>query len=310
MAVGMISALMAAIMALTAWDIKRVLAYSTVSQLGFMVFAIGAGNVYASQFHLLSHSVFKALLFLGAGAVIHNIGTRDMHEMGGVGKKMPFVQWVFIIGALALAGIPPLNGFWSKELILEAGLNSGLTWMYVVMVGVAGLTALYTIRLVYLVFFGEPRSEYNAHPTGAAMKVALAPLAFGAVTTWLLTGPFSQLLGETTLPSLKIESLDLTALFHDVLSVPTLIALAVIALGIILWLIRDRLTGITHALEWLRKASVDSFGFEWINGVIVKGTQGLGEALRVTQTGVLNWNVVGVLATLIVLFVIYALLGA
>ena len=306
MAVGMISALLAAIMALTAWDIKRVLAYSTISQLGYMVYAIGAGNVYASQFHLLSHSVFKALLFLGAGAVIHNIGTRDMHEMGGVGRKMPFVQWVFIIGALALAGIPIFNGFWSKELILEAGLQGGPTWMYVVMLAVAGLTALYTIRLVYLVFYGEPRSEYHVHPTGTAMKVALAPLAFGAFTTWLLAGQFSQLLDESTLPFHKIEPFGLPEMFHEVLSIPTLIALAVIALGVVLWLIRDRLAGLTHALEWLRKASVNSFGFEWVNRAIVKGTQATGEGLRVTQTGVLGWNVLAILVTIILLFAIYA----
>lgn len=306
MAVGMISALLAAIMALTAWDIKRVLAYSTISQLGYMVYAIGAGNVYASQFHLLSHSVFKALLFLGAGAVIHNIGTRDMHEMGGVGRKMPFVQWVFIIGALALAGIPIFNGFWSKELILEAGLQGGPTWMYVVMLAVAGLTALYTIRLVYLVFYGEPRSEYHVHPTGTAMKVALAPLAFGAFTTWLLAGQFSQLLDESTLPFHKIEPFGLPEMFHEVLSIPTLIALAVIALGVVLWLIRDRLAGLTHALEWLRKASVNNFGFEWVNRAIVKGTQATGEGLRVTQTGVLGWNVLAILVTIILLFAIYA----
>ncbi len=125
MLVGMISALMAAVMALVATDLKRVLAYSTVSQLGYMVYAVGAGGLFASQFHLLSHAIFKALLFLSAGAVIHAVGTRDMREMGGLGKQMPVVRAVFVIGALALAGIPILNGFWSKELVLEAGLSGG-----------------------------------------------------------------------------------------------------------------------------------------------------------------------------------------
>ena len=92
MVVGMLSALLAAIMALVSNDLKRVLAYSTVSQLGYMVYAVGAGSVFASQFHLFSHSIFKALLFLAAGAVIHSIGTRDMTAMGGVGKNLPFVQ--------------------------------------------------------------------------------------------------------------------------------------------------------------------------------------------------------------------------
>ncbi len=307
MAVGMLSALLAAIMALTATDLKRVLAYSTVSQLGYMVYAIGAGNVYASQFHLLSHSVFKALLFLAAGAVIHNIGTRDMLKMGGVGKQMPFVKWVFIIGALALAGIPIFNGFWSKELILEAGLKGGPAWMYGVMVAVAGLTALYTIRCVWMVFYGEPRSDYHAHATGLAMKVALAPLAFGAVTTWLLAGRFSLLLGEHTLPFNKIEPFGLGELIKEVVSWPTLLALVVIAIGVLLWWQREKLSGLTSSLEGLRKVSVNSFGFEAINRAIVGVTQTSAEGLRVTQTGVLSWNVVGILLTVIVLFVIFAL---
>ena len=145
-------------MALVANDLKRVLAYSTISQLGYMVYAVGAGGIFASQFHLFSHAVFKALLFLGAGAVIHAVGTRDMRKMGGLGKKMPFVRTVFVIGALALAGLPILNGFWSKELVLEDGLDEGPIWAYIVMLFGAGLTALYTFRMVWLVFFGKPRS--------------------------------------------------------------------------------------------------------------------------------------------------------
>src|SRR5512141_2266758 len=121
-----------------------------------MVFAVGAGGVFASPFHLLSHSIFKALLFLSAGAVIHSVGTRDMRKMGGLGKQMPVVRAVFVIGALALAGIPILNGFWSKELVLESGLAGGPAWMFGVMVFSAGLTALYTFRCVSMVFYGEP----------------------------------------------------------------------------------------------------------------------------------------------------------
>src|SRR5512146_1633846 len=147
MVVCMITALMPAVMALVGNDLKRVLAYSTVSQLGFMVYAIGAGGLFASQFHLLSHAVFKALLFLCAGAVIHSVHTRDMREMGGLGKHMPLVRTTMIIGALALAGIPIVNGFWSKELVLEAGFEGGPIWAYAVMVIGAGLTALYTFRL-------------------------------------------------------------------------------------------------------------------------------------------------------------------
>ena len=307
MIVGMLSALLAAIMALTSTDLKRVLAYSTVSQLGYMFYAVGAGSVFASQFHLFSHSFFKALLFLGAGAVIHSVGTRDMTKMGGVGKHMPFVKWTFIIGALALSGIPILNGFWSKELVLEAGLAGGPGWVYGIMVLVAGLTALYTIRCVWMTFFGEARSDYHAHKVEAAMKVALAPLAIAAVTSWLAVESFSKLLGESSLPFHGIETLSLSEMFHEVLSIPTLVALVVIALGIGLWFLRSKLTGLVDGLKSLRWVADNSFGFEAINSAVVRITNSVAEALRGTQTGLLNWNVLGIMAALIILCTILVL---
>jgi len=309
MVVGMLSALLAAIMALTSMDLKRVLAYSTVSQLGYMVYAVGAGSVFASQFHLFSHSIFKALLFLAAGSVIHSIGTRDMAAMGGVGKKLPFVQWVFIIGALALSGIPILNGFWSKEIILEAGLAGGPAWIYAIMVLVAGLTALYTIRCVWLVFLGEARTEYHAHKVEFAMKAALLPLALAAIVSWLAVGRFSALLGEHSLPFHGIESIGLGELFHEVVSIPTLVALVVVALGLLLWLGRGKMGAFIEGLKNLRWASEKSFGFEAINGAVVNITNSVAEALRGTQTGILNWNVLGILAALVIL-VILIILGA
>ncbi|HPV08164.1 MAG TPA: NADH-quinone oxidoreductase subunit L, partial [Aggregatilineales bacterium] len=194
--VGALTALLAAIMAIVSNDLKEVLAYSTVSQLGYMVYGIGVGGVLAAQFHLLSHAVFKALLFLGAGAVIHALGTRDMRRMGGLGKEMPLVRAVFVVGALALAGIPPIfNGFWSKDMILEAGAEGGPTWAYIIMLAVAGLTALYCARMVWMVFYGERRSTAHVHDAPTAMRVALIPLAIGTVTTWLLIGPFGRLFG-------------------------------------------------------------------------------------------------------------------
>ncbi len=303
MIVGMLSALMAALMALVANDLKRVLAYSTVSQLGYMVYAVGAGGILASQFHLFSHSVFKALLFLAAGAVIHSVGTRDMREMGGLGKELPFARIVFIIGALALAGIPIFNGFWSKELILEAGLERGNPiWIYVVMLIVAGLTALYTARCVWMVFYGEKKLELPVHPLGRNMKIALAPLAFGAITTWLLIGPFSKMM-STSLPIHSINEINLSQLFKHVLLAPaTWIALAIIALGIMTWVGRAALSGIQQALQPVARAAQASFGFEKINKLIVDATQGLGESLRATQTGKLNWNVLYILVALVVVF--------
>jgi NADH-quinone oxidoreductase subunit L len=309
MLVGMISAFMAAIMALVATDLKRVLAYSTVSQLGYMVYAVGAGGLFASQFHLLSHSVFKALLFLGAGAIIHSVGTRDMRQMGGLGKQMPFVRFVFIIGALALAGVPILNGFWSKELVLEAGLQNGPVWMYAFMLLGAGLTACYTFRMVWMVFYGEPHSEKHVHDAGTAMKVALAPLALGTLLTWLLAGPFGSLLKET-LPYHEIDALPTLAVLEEVIAAPaTWLALAVIALGFIAWWQRQRLAGLVRALQGVAWAAASSFGFEAINRGVVRATQDSAESLRVTQTGLLNWNVLGMLAGLVAVLVAL-LLGA
>ena len=309
MAVGMITALMAALMALVANDLKRVLAYSTVSQLGYMVYAVGTGGIFASQFHLFSHSIFKALLFLGAGAVIHAVGTRDMRQMGGLGKQMPFTRFVFIIGALALAGLPILNGFWSKELILESGLANGPMWMYVIMVISAGLTAFYTFRMVYMVFYGKPASEKHVHDAGPAMKVALVPLAIGAVISFLAAGYFSHLLSETTLPYHGVEALPLLTILEEVFTWPTLIALAVVTLGLIAWWQREKLVWLGKALKPVGWAAENSFGFEAINKCIVRCTQGIAEALRVTQTGSLAWNVIGILAGLILVLAILAIGG-
>jgi len=305
MLVGMISALMAALMASVSNDLKRVLAYSTVSQLGYMVYAIGAGGILSSQFHLFSHSVFKALLFLAAGGIIHSVGTRDMRKMGGLGKELPFARIVFIVGALALAGIPIFNGFWSKELILEAGLEHGNPiWIYVIMLLVAGITALYTVRCVWMVFYGEKKFADHVHPIGRNMKIAMTPLAIGALSTWLLISQFSSLMSKT-LPKHAIEPIDLPTLFnHIVLTPATWIALAIIALGIMTWFGRESLSGFQKAFKPIVVVSESGFGFEVINKCIVETTKGIGEKLRATQTGKLNWNVFYILIALVVVFAV------
>jgi NADH-quinone oxidoreductase subunit L len=230
-----------------------------------------------------------------------------MLEMGGVGKKLPLVKWVFIIGSLSLAGLPILNGFWSKELILESGLKNGPLWLYIVMVLVTGLTALYTIRCVWLVFFGEPRSEYHVHPIGWEMKTALIPLAAAALVSWLAVGRFSVLLGAKSLPYHSIEPFPLKEMIHEVLSIPTLIVLVVIAIAVLFWIFRERIAGVINGLKSIRWAAENSFGFEAINQAVVKVTQSTADALRTTQTGVLGWNVFGILASIIILFVILVL---
>ena len=304
--VGVVTALMAGLMGLVATDLKRVLAYSTVSQLGYMVYAIGAGGVYAAQFHLLSHAVFKALLFLSAGAVIHAAGTRDMRRMGGLGKQMPVVRAVFITGALALSGIPILNGFWSKELILEAGLGAGPAWAYGLMLAGAGLTALYTLRCTWMVFYSEPRSGIHAHDAGPAMRAALYPLALGTLTSWILAGGLIRKLGGT-LPYHEIHSLSTIGMIEEVATAPaTLLALAVVAAGILCWVFRSRLQPVVDRLRFLRSWADASFGFEAVNGWIVDRTNYLAEKLRNLQTGYLNWNLFAVMAGLLCILAILA----
>ncbi|MGE5462023.1 MAG: NADH-quinone oxidoreductase subunit L [Syntrophothermus sp.] len=301
--VGLVSALIASLSALIATDLKRVLAYSTVSQLGYMVYAIGAGSVLASQYHLLNHAFFKALLFLAAGSVIHSVGTRDLRRMGGLGGKMPFVRNVFIIGALALAGIPILNGFWSKELILEVSLAAAPLWVHLLMIAGAGLTAFYTFRVVWLVFYGEERDFLHYHPAGPAMKFSLGVLAVGTFITWLFFGPLSEAL-STTLPFHEVEHESTVELVINVLSAPaTWFTLMVVAIGLGISYVRARGFRLFGG-GWLAPLVETSFGFDSLNRWIVLGVIRFAERLRATQTGQLNWNILGIFSGLLVVLVI------
>ena len=301
--IGMVSALIAAISALIATDLKRTLAYSTVSQLGYMVYAIGAGGVFASQFHLLSHAVFKALLFLAAGAVIHSVGTRDMRRMGALGHKMRFVRAVFIVGALALAGVPFLNGFWSKELILEVGIEHAPGWTYALMLTGVGLTAFYTFRMVWLVFFGKAREYLPVHSAGSAMRVSLGILAGSTFVTWLFFGGLNELF-LSTLPFHELEHETLLELVTSILSArATWFALVIVALGFVVSWIRAR-GFILFGGSWLNPLVDSSFGFESLNGLIVRGTNKFAQQLSLTQTGELNWNILGIISALLVVLVI------
>lgn len=302
--VGLISSLLAAIMALVAGDLKRVLAYSTISQLGYMVYAIGTGAIYASQFHLLSHSVFKALLFLAAGAVIHAVGTRDMHAMGGLRRQMPLVSAVFMIGALALIGLPITNGFFSKELVLENGLAHGPYWAYICMLVGVGLTALYTTRMVSMVFYSEPHTAQQAHDAPPAMRISLIILAVGTLITWLLAGSFSRMLAGS-LPFHNIHTGSTLETAIEIVSTPaTWLVLGVVAVGIGLWVIRRGLNWLIKAIQPLASFAENGLGFEWLNAQIINLIRGSASTLQTTQTGLLNLNMVGIVAGLIVVLII------
>jgi NADH-quinone oxidoreductase subunit L len=175
--VGAFTALLAATMACVESDIKRVLAYSTVSQLGYMMAAAGAAAPDAGFLHLLTHGVFKALLFLGAGAVIHAVGTNDIFRMGHLFRALPQTGIVFIVGTAALAGIPPLAGFFSKEAVLAAVWQRPMWLPFAMLALTAFLTAFYMSRVVFVTFFGHGRAGGHPHEAPLLMRIPLWVLA-------------------------------------------------------------------------------------------------------------------------------------
>jgi NADH-quinone oxidoreductase subunit L len=164
-AIGIFTAILAASIAMTQTDIKRVLAYSTLSQLGYMFAALGVGAFTAAIFHLMTHGFFKGLLFLGSGSVIHAVHEeQDMRRMGGLAKKIPITYATMLIGSLAISGIPPLAGFFSKDEILGEAFKLGFPWVWAVGLFVALLTAFYMFRLMGLTFWGESRVDPHVEP--------------------------------------------------------------------------------------------------------------------------------------------------
>jgi NADH-quinone oxidoreductase subunit L len=210
--IGAFTALLGALIALTQNDLKRVLAYSTISQLGYMFLGLGSGVVTAAIFHLFTHAFFKALLFLAAGSVMHAMGgIIDMRRFSGLRTLMPRTHWTFLAGALALAGLPGFSGFWSKDEIIGGTLaaaqgampsaySSAYSVLLVVSVVTAGLTAFYTMRAYSLTFLGPERIPeevgHHAHESPPVMTVPLIVLAVGGVAAGFLVEPFIHLIGS------------------------------------------------------------------------------------------------------------------
>src|SRR5256886_2455203 len=209
-AIGIFTALLAASIALTQTDIKRVLAYSTLSQLGYMFAALGVGAWTAAIFHLMTHGFFKGLLFLDSGSVIHAVhDEQDMRRMGGLARKIPITYATMLIGSVAISGIPPLAGFFSKDEILGEAFKNGFVWVWLVGLIVAGLTAFYMFRLMGLTFWGPSRVdrqvEPHIHESPWVMTGPLILLAIPSVFLGLLIGfpPESGLIHQWLEPVLK-----------------------------------------------------------------------------------------------------------
>lgn len=183
---GLITAFISATIALVATDIKKVLAYSTISQLGFMMIGLGmAKDIAAGTFHLTTHAFFKALLFLGAGSVIHAVHTQEIWQMGGLKKYMKVTYWTFIIAALSIAGIFPFSGFWSKDEILLASYLSGNYFIFAVALFCAFLTAFYMFRLCFIVFSGKTPENLHPHESPSVMTIPLIILAIFSIISGL-----------------------------------------------------------------------------------------------------------------------------
>jgi NADH-quinone oxidoreductase subunit L len=200
--IGGFTAIFAASMGLVMTDIKRVLAYSTISQLGYMMLGLGTGGVVIGIFHLFNHAFFKALLFLGAGSVNHATGTFDMRQMGGLRKIMPWTYATFLIASLSIAGIWPLAGFWSKDEILASALEAHPVLFVLAMITVF-MTAFYMFRVVFMTFGGEYRgggkdAHGKPHESPAVMVTPMVVLAILAVISgfWNVTGDFGALFGH------------------------------------------------------------------------------------------------------------------
>jgi NADH-quinone oxidoreductase subunit L len=339
--IGGATALFAAVIAVAQMDIKRVLAYSTISQLGFMVLGIGVGAYTAGIFHLTTHAFFKALLFLGAGSVIHAMANeQDMRKMGGLRKRLPITFATMTVAWLAISGIFPFSGFWSKDEILAATFDKGGFWLILWAVGLlaALLTAFYMTRLWVMTFFGKPRWSQDTHPheSPATMVIPLVVLAFFSAIAGLFNTTFRLAFEHFLAPSFAavphLEPMSLT-LFVTLATGTLVVAIAGIVWG---WLRyhRDELP-VEEGGFWQRGLdafSVDAFYgrvfvapgkriSEWfadtvdpkvLDGVahgIGRGVRSTGTRLKPVQSGQVRAYAAGMTIAGVLLIVAFLVLG-
>ena len=330
--IGSISALMAASIASVNNDIKRILAYSTMSQLGLMMMGLGVGGYNAGTFHLMTHAFFKALLFLCAGSVIHAVHTQDIRKMGGLFSKMKITGTTFVIGMLALSGMPPFSGFWSKDEILLAVLK-GHPALFAVAILTSFLTAFYMARLIFIVLFGKPREEMHAQESPTSMTVPLLILAAFAMFIGLIGSPILGHAFQKFMSTGSGFTLEEGQLSYDIIMIfSTAISLTGIALAYILYVRGQKIlpAAMRNQLFWLYKllankyyvdeiyemvfvrtfVGISKFSFKFdasivdgaVNGV-AKGFQWLSGTLRLIQSGMVQNYLLIMIIGVIILFV-------
>ncbi len=308
---GGITALLAATLAVVEQDLKRILAYSTVSQLGYMFFALGLGfdGVFPAMFHLANHAIFKALLFLAAGSVVHAVGTRNMYEMGGLKNTMKITMVTMGIGALALSGIPPFSGFWSKDVIFHHAWTTGEYAALALVVVAAMLTLLYSFKMFWLVFMGKPRSGKEGHESPWNMTVPLVILAVGAVISWAMVDYFS--LGLENFNFHDIHHLTIMELVTETFtSLPIALTGVALVLGAVAFVFRWQLGNILKdSMTPLYDLMKDGYGFDWLYDKFIKGLKHGSWGLKRIQTGDANYNAMYVAVALMILMAVFWFYG-
>ena len=285
--IGAITALLAASIGLTQRDIKRVIAYSTVSQLGYMMMGLGVGAYVSGIFHLMTHAFFKALLFLAAGSVIHAVDTQDLHEMGGLRKLMPITHITFLAGALALSGIPPFAGFWSKDDILGATFASGHYILYAMGLLAALFTAFYIFRVYILTFSGTYKGNKHPHEGGMAMKLPLILLGILATVGGLLNTPFAPWVSDFLQKSHAIGIDPKTN--WGLMALSAVVGLLGIGLAFYVYGETGRAYRLAKRMGFLYKLSFNKFYFDEIyHFVLVQPVFLLARGLRVVDKYILD----------------------
>jgi len=337
--IGAITAVSMALVALTQYDIKRVVAYSTLSQLGYMTAALGASAYSAAIFHLMTHAFFKAVLFLAAGSVIIALHhEQDMRRMGGLRKYMPWTYWTLLVGAISSAGIPGFAGFFSKDAIIAAvgqSTTPGALFGYICVVATVFITATYTFRLVFMAFHGEPRFDaaHPPHESPAVVTVPLVLLAIPSVVAGYVIGPvvFGDYFGASIAQKPGEFHGLWSFLLHGFVTLPFWLAVAGIATAYVLYMKKkdlpkriavqlgplyalvERKYGFDELYSWLFAggARLVGRGF-WrggdqavIDGVMVNGSARVvgwfSGVIRLVQSGLLNQYAVAMLIGVLVL---------
>ncbi len=304
--IGAVTAIYAASMALVQNDIKRVLAYSTISQLGYMFLALGVGAFAEGIFHLMTHAFFKALLFLGSGSVIHAMGgEQDMRKMGALWGKIPKTFWTFLVATIAISGIPPLAGFVSKDAILAASFNARPE-LWAIGFVTAGLTAFYMFRLVFLTFFGEsrvpPDVEHHIHESPSAMTVPLMILAILSVVGGWIGWPeslggadrFAKFLDPVIVKQAEvvaaIPEVATHTMEYELMSVSVLVALIGIGLAWYFYLRKPSIPGaVVEKWGWFHRLLYNKYYVDQIyDAMFVNRAKDLGTTLGAFDVGVIN----------------------